>query len=290
MANTFFPSVQSYYEGTRWDYRWVWGARNTYALHFGYYDEQATHHKAAVANMNRVMADLVDIKPGEKVLDAGCGVGGSSIWLAQNRSCTIVGITPVESQVKDAIHNARKQKVSDSCSFTMADYQQTPFADESFDVVWALESVCHAEQKIAFYRETARLLRPGGKLVIADTFRNKRPYNAEAETQLRSWLNCWAIPDLDTPDEHALHAEQVGLRNFSFRDITQHTMRSILNIKEHGDKWLKAATTLNKLGIVSDVQVSNVWGTIHQYHALEKGLWCYGLLSAQKPDLTSSGR
>jgi cyclopropane fatty-acyl-phospholipid synthase-like methyltransferase len=107
MANSFFPSVQSYYEGTRWDYRWVWGVRNTYALHFGYYDEQATHHRAAVANMNKVMADLVAIQPGEKVLDAGCGVGGSSIWLAQNRNCTAVGITPVESQVKDAVRNAR---------------------------------------------------------------------------------------------------------------------------------------------------------------------------------------
>ena len=109
MAKSFFPTVQSYYEGTRWDYRWVWGVRNTYALHFGYYDEQATHHRAAVANMNKVMADLVNIKPGEKVLDAGCGVGGSSIWLAQHRNCEVVGITPVESQVKDAFRNAQKK-------------------------------------------------------------------------------------------------------------------------------------------------------------------------------------
>lgn len=284
MANSFFPNVQSYYEGTRWDYRWVWGVRNTYALHFGYYDENATHHQAAVANMNKVMADLVQIQASESVLDAGCGVGGSSIWLAQNRDCVVTGITPVESQVRDALYNARKQSVGKQTSFVLADYTQAPFEEGSFDVVWALESVCHAKQKLAFYQEAARLLRPGGRLVMADTFRKKRPYSEENEFQLLRWLNCWAIPDLDTPHEHQVHAQAVGLTDFTFRDITQHTMRSILNIKEHGDKWLWAALRLNKLGIVSDVQVSNIWGTIHQYHALEKGLWCYGLLSARKPD------
>lgn len=283
MANSFFPSVQSYYEGTRWDYRWVWGVRNTYAIHFGYYDEQATHHAAAVANMNKIMADLVHIQPGEKVLDAGCGVGGSSIWLAKQLNCQVVGITPVESQVRDAQSNADKQGVTAQTAFHLADYRKTPFEDGSFDVVWALESVCHIAQKIEFYREAVRLLKPGGRLIMAEYVRKNRPYSEVDELQLHRWINSWAIPDLDAAVEHEAHAAAVGMVNFTFRDITQHTMRSLLNVKEHGDKWRWAATFLNKVGIVSDVQVSNLWGTIHQYDALQKNLWCYGLLSARKP-------
>ena len=283
MSASNLSGVQNYYEGTRWDYRWVWGVRNTYALHFGYYDETATHHKAAVANMNRVMADLVNIQSGDRVLDAGCGVGGSGIWLAQNRGSDVVGITPVDGQIKDAILNAQKNGVADKTEFVKADFLAIPFDDESFDIVWALESVCHAEQKLDFYREAYRVLKPGGRLVIADTFRISRPYTAEDETLIKKWLECWAIPDLDSSEEHQQHASAVGLEAFSFRDITKHTLQSIRNIREHGDKWLWAAKALNKVGIVSNVQVSNVLGTIHQYDALQKNLWCYGLLSAKKP-------
>ena len=88
------------------------GRTHTYSLHFGYYDETATHHKAAVANMNRVMADLADIGREDKVLDAGCGVGGSGIWLAENRQCSVVGITPVAGQVKGCPENAQSIKWS----------------------------------------------------------------------------------------------------------------------------------------------------------------------------------
>lgn len=282
MNDTKIQDVEAYYEGTRWDYRWVWGVRHTYSLHFGYYDETATHHKAAVANMNRVMADLVAIGPEDKVLDAGCGVGGSGIWLAENRACTAVGITPVAGQVRDARKNAARHKVGHKVSFIEADYCHAPFEGHSFDVIWALESVCHAPKKLDFYKEAYRLLKPGGRLVIGDTFRLGRPFPPEDEELIRQWLRCWAIPDLDSPAEHRQHAQAAGFRDFEFRDISKHTLQSILNIREHGEKWLWAAKLLNKTGIVSDVQLSNVLGTIYQYDAFQKELWCYGLLAARK--------
>ncbi|HFA47508.1 MAG TPA: methyltransferase domain-containing protein [Bacteroidetes bacterium] len=274
--------VESYYEGTRWDYRWVWGVRNTHALHFGYYDETATHHEAAVANMNRVMADLIGIGAGCSVLDAGCGVGGSGIWLAENRGCSVVGITPVEAQVRDASFNAAKRGLGHRAVFLKADYTKAPFDDGAFDVVWALESVCHAERKLDFYKEAYRLLRPGGRLVMTEYLRLERPFCEADELLLQNWLRAWAIPDLDTPEEHRQHANAAGFQNFASQDITEHTQRSLRNIRDHCHRWLWAAKLLNKTGLVSDLQVANVMGTLCQYDALQKGLWHYGLLSAQK--------
>lgn len=278
-----FPTIEKYYDKTRFDYRYVWNSRNTQAIHFGFYDEFHTHHKAAVANMNRVLADLADIKGGEKVLDAGCGVGGSCIWLAQNRDCESVGVSLVASHLKDAQNNTEKADLTHKVQFIQADFCKIPLPDASFDVVWAIESQCHAIQKIDFYKEAFRLLKKGGRLVVADYFRVERPFpTLEDEELLKNWLIRWAIQDLDTEGEHRTSTEQVGFSNFKIQNINPHVRRSLLNAYEHSDKWHSTAKVLNKLGIVSSVQVGNAYGTICQFKAWEKGLWYYGLLSAEK--------
>lgn len=276
--NEQLNKVKAYYKATRWDYRWVWGVRHTYAIHFGYYDETATHHKAAVANMNRVMAEMAGIEAKDKVLDAGCGVGGSGIWLAQELGCKVTGITPVEEQIRDARKNALQQGLSDQVNFVQADYCHTPFEDHSFDVIWALESVCHAPQKLNFYKEAHRLLKPGGRLIIAEYFRRYRPLSLDQESLLQRWLHGWAIPDIDTLQEHRQHTLAVGFSHIAHQEITAHVEQSVRNIREHADKWLWAAKLLNKTGIVSDVQVRNVQGSAAMWDALEAGLWGYGLL------------
>src|SRR5215212_516654 len=145
-------AVIAYYDQTWLDYRLFWLNRRTLSVHFGYTDATTRGHADALLNMNRVLADRAGIQPGARVLDAGCGVGGSSIWLAQARQATVVGITPVASQVARARGFATAHKLGDRVAFEQADYTNTPFSDASFDVVWALESVCHASDKAAFYR------------------------------------------------------------------------------------------------------------------------------------------
>jgi tocopherol O-methyltransferase len=152
-------------------------------------------------NMNRALAQRSDLQPGQRVLDAGCGIGGSSVWLAKTYGMQVVGITPVASQVARARRHARQQGVEDLVRFDQQDYLHTTFPDESFDVVWALESVCHAPDKSSFLAEARRLLKPGGQLVVAEYFRTRRPCAAGDERLLHSWLDGWAIPDLATGSE-----------------------------------------------------------------------------------------
>src|SRR6478672_3022808 len=95
-------AVVAYYDQTWLDYRLFWLNRRTLSVHFGYNDASTRGHADALLNMNRVLADRAGIQPDARVLDAGCGVGGSSIWLAQARGAFVVGITPVASQVARA--------------------------------------------------------------------------------------------------------------------------------------------------------------------------------------------
>src|SRR5215213_3712833 len=128
-------AIIAYYDKTWLDYRILWLNRRTLSVHFGYTDATTRGHADALLNMNRVLADRAGIHPGMRVLDAGCGVGGSSIWLAQSRGASVIGITPVASQVARARRFAAARRLGDQVRFEQADYTDTPFPDASFDVV-----------------------------------------------------------------------------------------------------------------------------------------------------------
>ena len=160
--------VVRYYDQTWADYRIIWLSRSNYAFHFGYHDAPGMRHRRALVRNNEVMADAAQVQAGDRVLDAGCGVGGTSCWLAHERGATVVGITLVPNQVERARVIAKRRGVADKATFQVADYSRIPYPDASFDVVWAQESLCHSADKAATYREFHRVLRPGGRLVIAE--------------------------------------------------------------------------------------------------------------------------
>ena len=83
-SSDHLKDVIEYYDRTRFDYRVAWDDSDHPAVHFGFYDEAASNHKDALMNTNRVLADRVGVQAGERLLDAGCGRGGSCFWLAEN--------------------------------------------------------------------------------------------------------------------------------------------------------------------------------------------------------------
>ena len=153
LQQDYLKKVIQYYEATTFDYG-LWTTKESQAIHLGMYDENAEWHPEALLNTNRVLADLIGIAKGEKVLDAGCGWGGSCFWLAENRNAQVTGLNLVPKHHKRCLKNAKKRKKKGKSHpyFVIGDYTKTPFKSESFDVVWALETVCHAYDKKAFFK------------------------------------------------------------------------------------------------------------------------------------------
>lgn len=275
-------AIVGYYDETWIDYRVLWLNKDNLAVHFGYTDGSTRSHTDALKNMNRVLADRVSIQPGERVLDAGCGVGGSSLWLAAERNAEVVGITLAARQVVMARSNAARRGLTDRVRFEVADFTATPFPEASFDVVWAVESLCHAPQKAAFYQEAARLLRPGGRVVVADFVRAARPLDLTGERLLHEWLVGWAVPDIDTAVEHLEHLAAAGFTEPRLDDVTVHTHPSLRRLYRMAYWTYPLAVLGHNKGIRSDVQHGNVIASIRQYQALRHGAWFYGILSAAK--------
>lgn len=275
-------AITDYYKYTAIDYRVVWHNRENLALHFGYHDTHATTHAAGLSNANRVLADLAAIKAGDRVLDAGCGFGGSCLWLAAHRRAETVGVNLCEDAIDAARRVALQRGLHRQARFDVADYTALPYENGSFDVVWALESLCHAHPKSAFYQEAARVLRPGGRLILAEYMRSSRDIDEAAEAMVRRWLDGWAIPDIDTGGEHLAAARGAGFSFAQLSDFTPRVRRSLGKLYRRAI----AATPLNEFlhatGLRNDVQHANVVSSLLQYRALRVGAWFYGVLQAKK--------
>lgn len=276
--------IKDYYKQTQFEYRivWNWKTKNIPALHFGFYDEKATTHDQALIRANEVLAEWAGIPKGARIIDAGCGLGNSSAWLAQHYNAKVTGITIAPNQAEAATKRITEAGIN-NVDFKVANYLEMPFEDNSVDVVWAVESVCYATDKGAFYKEAFRVLKPAGKIVIADFIRCKRPLSVEKEQLLKDVFGGWAIDDIDTVEEYAVHSSSAGFEHFRYNDVSQNLMVSFRNLEEATKRWYWLAWLLYNTKVISRIRFDNMRYSMKQLECLENGLFFYGHLTAIKP-------
>lgn len=281
VERTLTERIHAYYDETWGDYRWLWLSPRNYAIHFGYWDEGTSTHAQSLLNMNRALAERIGIQPGQRVLDAGCGVGGSALWLARAYAVEVVGVTLVASQVARARCFAQEQGETLLVSFAQQDYAHTTFPDASFDVVWAVESACHAPDKPAFVQEARRLLKPGGRLGMVEYMRMSRPLPSPADEDLvHSWLSGWAIPDIASAEEWTIWAREAGFADVTVTDITPHVRPSLHRLYRMTQTFWWGASLLRRMNIRSQTQHGNTRGARDIWRAVERGLWRECILTA----------
>lgn len=148
--------------------------------HFGYYEKGVKSFKKAIINMNDYIGRLLDINNGSlNILDAGCGIGGTVIYLAKKYpNSTFFGITLAPNEIA----HAEKLKIKNNLKnifFSQQSYHDTKFQAEFFDGIYALESFSYRKDDL-FLKEMNRILKKGGKIAIVDLFRcyttNTNPY------------------------------------------------------------------------------------------------------------------
>lgn len=280
----FSPAdIAEYYEKTEVHYRRGWDLSHSLAMHYGYWDNRTENFRHSLHRMNEVLATFGQIKAGEKVLDAGCGVGGSSIFLAQEIGCEVTGITLSAQQVEGARANAQTAGIQQGLEFQQADYTATPFADSSFDVIWALESAVHDPEKQGFFREAKRILRPKGRIVMGEYIKTNSLMKLRDQKLFHRWLDAWAIADLSTlPHLKAVAAEH-GFDALEIQEITPQIRKSSWRMY-YGSFFLGILSAGYRLynPKVSFFADNHYKGLRYQYPALRRGLWSYYLISLVK--------
>jgi len=147
LVNNYYDLATDFYE-FGWGQSWHFAPRR-----------RGESFKASLLRHEHFLADRLSLRPGMQVLDVGCGVGGPMGTLARQYGASFVGINNNAYQIERARLHTRD--IQSLCSFIHGDYMRIPEDDNRYDCAIAIESMPHAPDKTAAFREIFRVLRPG---------------------------------------------------------------------------------------------------------------------------------
>jgi tocopherol O-methyltransferase len=277
-----YQRIAQFYDDSSSLWEEIWGEH----MHQGYYG------RGGKSKLNRRQAqiDLIvelltwgNITQVENVLDVGCGIGGSTLYLAEKFNCRGVGITLSGKQAARAKGRALEKGLDERVSFQVADALEMPFADNQFDLVWSLESGEHMSDKEQFLKECFRVLKPQGTLILATWCH--RPTDSLAgkltpseKRHLEAIYRVYCLPFVISLPEYENIAKNCGFNAIYSDDWS-------LAVAPFWDVVIDSA--LNPQAIIG--LLSSSWGTIEGALSLglmsqgyDRGLVRFGVLCARK--------
>ena len=300
MTSTLYQQIQQLYDASSGLWEQVWGEH----MHHGYYGPDGNLKKERRQAQIDLIEELLGWAgvPSEKelcesyrILDVGCGIGGSTLYLtqkfsslaennlkldggadrdfsrspAQNKtgaSVTATGITLSPVQANRATERAKIADAQSNVNFLVADALNMPFPDESFDLVWSLESGEHMPNKIKFLQECCRVLKPGGTLILATWCHRPVGETAgeltdEERKELAEIYRVYALPYVISLPEYEEIVRSLPLTSIRTAD------------------WSKAVAPFWDVVIDSALSPSAIWGLLTSGWTTIQAALALGLMS-----------
>jgi len=204
-------------------------------IHDGYYITGKETKQEAQENLTRLLVEKAGISNGAKILDVGCGVGGSSIWMAENLGAATVGITISAVQVEIARKLAKEKSVNSK--FLLMNAEEMQF-DETFDVVWLVAAATHFLDQEKFIKLATKSLDTGGKFVIFDWMLDESVTDMLNDRYVKPVAEKMLLSSLYPLSRYIKCFIDNSYRIIYSEDVTDHTIKT----------WDHALSVITKLG------------------------------------------
>jgi len=200
-------------------YREIWGTH----IHHGYWAKGTESPQNAAEALIDYLADRLNLEPGQRLCDVGCGYGATALRLAARYGVHVSGVTLSPVQTKHA-----QDRASDNAmvQISCGDWLHNAFPDASFDRVYAIESSEHMQDKARFFSEAFRTLRPGGCLGVYAWLARERPRPWEVKYLLEPICREGRLPSMGTENEYRALARAAGFQVTSFEVLSRNVRRT----------------------------------------------------------------
>jgi tocopherol O-methyltransferase len=264
MSNALYRQIQEFYDASSGLWEQVWGEH----MHHGYYGRDGNLKKL---DRRQAQIDLIEelLKWAQErtsdrpqtILDVGCGIGGSSLYLAEKFGAQVTGITLSPVQANRARERAEAAGLTAKTDFQVANALEMPFPDNSFDLVWSLESGEHMPDKDKFLQECYRVLKPGGRLILATWCHRPTtettPLTSQERQHLQEIYRVYCLPYVISLPEYTEIVERCGFKDLRVDDwsaavepfwdlviFSAITPQAIVGLFKAGWKTIEAAMSL----------------------------------------------
>ncbi len=218
-------------------YRLLWGRH----IHHGLWEADESPAVAQL-RLTETLAREARIGRAARVLDVGCGLGGSSIYLARTLDCRVTGITLSALQRHWATWSAWRRGVGRRTEFRRSDAEEIELPAESFDVVWSIEATEHLFDKPRFFRRAHDWLASGGRVAICAWLAGDDLASDAARRQVYDVCEGFYCPSLGSRQDYQTWIGQAGLVGDVYHDWTDRVVRTweicARRVSWTGTRWL----------------------------------------------------
>jgi sarcosine/dimethylglycine N-methyltransferase len=207
-------------------YTEIWGGED---IHIGIYmTAEESIFDASRRTVARMMRSLQNITSGCNVLDIGSGYGGPARVIAKTYGCQVTALNL--SEVENERHRLlnQEQGLTDVITVVDGNFEDIPYPDNSFDVIWSQDAILHSGHREQVVAEVARVLKPGGQFVFTD------PMEMDdcPENVLQPILDRIHLETLGSPEYYRAAAQRYGLAEVGFENLTAHLITHYSRILE----------------------------------------------------------
>jgi tocopherol O-methyltransferase len=225
MSNSLDQDIREFYDASSGLWESIWGEH----MHHGYYGKNGNYKLDRRQAQIELIEELLrwsgcdPENPPQNALDVGCGIGGSTLYLAEKFGCQATGITLSPVQAQRAIARAVEAGLDGQVDFAVANALAMPFEDDTFDLVWSLESGEHMPDKTKFLGECYRVLKPGGKMIFVTWCHRETDSVAGNLTpsevaHLKEIYRVYCLPYVISLSEYRAIAAECGFQNLMADD------------------------------------------------------------------------